>query len=206
MDYSEHSIKLKGKEVFVRSLVDDANVNSVLLLHGKSFTSEDWLKIDAYRKIAQWGFNVYGIDYPGFGKSEANKIYAFDSENYSLASDFVRDLSDTVGIHYFTIVAPSMTGGIAAKSLIDHPDRVRSIIIVGGRGADALEKELSKIEKPVLIIWGENDKVIDVGLGRKYHDLIAGSKMVTIEGAGHAAYLDKPRQFFSVIKAFLLNE
>lgn len=206
MEFTERFIKLNDREVFVRQLLDEGNKDSVLLLHGMSFTSEDWIKIDAYRKIGQWGFNVYGVDYPGFGKSEKNQAYSFNSRNYAPASEFIKDLSNVLGIHDFTIIAPSMSGGIAIKSLIDHPDLVKSVIMIGGVGADTLESELSKIEKSVLIIWGGEDKTISISVGRKYHDLIAGSQMTTIEGAGHAAYLDKPRQFFSLVKSFLLNE
>lgn len=206
MAYSEETVELSGKKVFFRKLVEDTHRKRILMLHGMSFTSEDWLKLDAFRKISQWGFDVFAVDFPGFGKSEQNSEYGISSGNYENASKFVKDFSAEIGLKGFCIVGPSMGGAIAIRSAIDLPDLINSVIIIGGAGVDAFERELSKIEMPVLIIWGSKDRVIDISKGRKYHDLISGSKMQTIDGAGHAAYLDKPAQFFNMIKEFLENE
>ena len=206
MPYSEETVELSGKKVFFRKLVEEGHDKKILMLHGMRFSSEDWLKLDAFRKIAQWGYDVYAVDYPGFGKSEPNDEYGMSGGKYEGASKFIRDFSNSVGLSGYCILGPSMGGAIAVRSLIDLAELINSAIIIGGAGVDSFERELSKIEVPVLIIWGSEDDVIDISKGRKYHDLISGSKMHTISGAGHAAYLDKPTHFFSIIKEFLSDE
>ena len=72
--------------------------------------------------------------------------------------------------------------------------------VVGPVSVDRIN--LDNIKVPVLGIWGEHDTVSNPSnkelLGKKF-------RVITISGAGHPAYLDKPREFISAIADFLLN-
>lgn len=68
-------------------------------------------------------------------------------------------------------------------------------------GNTKLEKRLSLIEAPTLILWGDKDAVLPPGYAQKFADGIGGSATVrTVAGAGHLAYLDQPE---AVAKAVL---
>jgi pimeloyl-ACP methyl ester carboxylesterase len=60
-------------------------------------------------------------------------------------------------------------------------------------GNTNLEKRLALIEAPTLVLWGDADKVLPPSYARKFATGINGStKLQTIAGAGHLAYLDQP--------------
>jgi pimeloyl-ACP methyl ester carboxylesterase len=60
-------------------------------------------------------------------------------------------------------------------------------------GNTKLEKRLALIEAPTLVLWGDADKVLPPSYARKFASGINGStKLQTIAGAGHLAYLDQP--------------
>lgn len=201
----ENYIEVRGKKVFYRSEMD-GNVEKVLLLHGMSFTSKNWVDIEALRKISQWGYDTIAVDYPGFGLSEKNENFSFSGRDYKPSSLFVNDFCKALEIDKVVIIGPSMGGAITIRTLIDYPELVSQIFVVAPAGFEALKSELYRIDKPVRIIWGSDDTTIDISYGRKYHDLIAGSSIHIIKGADHAVYLRKTSQFFSLIKKFLLDE
>jgi pimeloyl-ACP methyl ester carboxylesterase len=60
-------------------------------------------------------------------------------------------------------------------------------------GNTKLEKRLALIEAPTLVLWGDKDAVLPPSYAAKVAAGIGGStKVQTIAGAGHLAYLDQP--------------
>jgi pimeloyl-ACP methyl ester carboxylesterase len=60
-------------------------------------------------------------------------------------------------------------------------------------GNTRLEKRLGLIAAPTLILWGENDAVLPPAYAQKFAAGIDGATRVeTVAGAGHLAYLDQP--------------
>lgn len=200
----ENTVELHGGKVFYRQSSGESQKH-VLMLHGMRFSSSDWARIDALRKISQWGFKVTAVDYPGFGNSEGIPEYEMD-ESYSSASAFVRDFCGALSISRVTIIGPSMGGAVALRSAMDLHDLVERVIAVAPAGFSEFRSELYRIECPVDLVWGSADKVIDVSYGRRFHDLIAGSSIHIIRGGSHPLYLEKTSQFFSLIKQLLTDE
>ena len=66
-----------------------------------------------------------------------------------------------------------------------------------------IEKNLKTIEKPALILWGDNDKFLPLYLGEKIHKDIAGSKMEILPNCGHFIQEDQPEQATEIIVEFL---
>jgi pimeloyl-ACP methyl ester carboxylesterase len=60
-----------------------------------------------------------------------------------------------------------------------------------------------RIDRPTLLIYGDQDEVTPVTFGRTYQTLISGSRLETIAGAGHFVFLDAPGQTEHLIKGFL---
>lgn len=68
---------------------------------------------------------------------------------------------------------------------------------------DEIEPIYGQIERPVLIVWGEEDNWIPIKKGRKLHDKIRHSKFVSIPNAGHLVQEDAPTILLSHLLKFL---
>lgn len=66
-----------------------------------------------------------------------------------------------------------------------------------------LERRLAAVTMPTLVLWGESDRLIPPIYGDTFHKLIAGSKLVKLEGTGHMPMFEKPEEWSSAITAFL---
>lgn len=66
-----------------------------------------------------------------------------------------------------------------------------------------LPGRLHRINCPVLLIWGEGDRLTPVAYGKRFAELIPGAKFEAIENAGHLAALEKPDRVGSLVASFL---
>jgi non-heme chloroperoxidase len=67
---------------------------------------------------------------------------------------------------------------------------------------DETAGELSQIEAPTLIIWGERDRFCPRGDQEALLAAIAGSRLVVYEGAGHALHWEEPVRFAADLVGF----
>jgi pimeloyl-ACP methyl ester carboxylesterase len=68
---------------------------------------------------------------------------------------------------------------------------------------DNMESKLELIKTPTLIVWGKEDKVIDVQNSYIFKEKIKNSKLVVLEGVGHMAMIEDAQTVASEIKLFL---
>jgi pimeloyl-ACP methyl ester carboxylesterase len=66
-----------------------------------------------------------------------------------------------------------------------------------------IEKNIKTIEKPTLILWGENDTYLPLSLGERIHKDISGSKMDIIPNCGHFVPEERPELVTNRIVEFL---
>jgi pimeloyl-ACP methyl ester carboxylesterase len=66
-----------------------------------------------------------------------------------------------------------------------------------------LEGLYPKIDVPTLVLWGEEDRWVDIAVGRKLHALIPGAKIETLPDAGHFSMLDCPGLFSRLLGRWL---
>ncbi|GAU35315.1 hypothetical protein TSUD_389400, partial [Trifolium subterraneum] len=86
----------------------------------------------------------------------------------------------------------------------DHIEQKRELLeaILKGRQLS----NLPKINKPTLIMWGEQDQVFPLELGYRLKRHIGeNTQMVIIKNAGHALNIEKPKEFAKHLKSFLIN-
>ncbi|KAJ1376503.1 Alpha/Beta hydrolase fold [Sesbania bispinosa] len=66
--------------------------------------------------------------------------------------------------------------------------------------------DIPKISQPTLIIWGENDQVFPLELGyRLKRHLGDNAQIAVIKNAGHAFNVEKAKEFYSILKSFLVD-
>jgi len=58
----------------------------------------------------------------------------------------------------------------------------------------SLEKQVSGLKTPALIVWGEMDRVINVGTANVLHKLLPNSKVIVMPGIGHLPMMEAPRE------------
>lgn len=62
---------------------------------------------------------------------------------------------------------------------------------------------LAGVSAPVLTIHGTKDRSAAYGGGREWASLLPDARLVTVEGAGHAPWIEAPEVVFAAIRAFL---
>jgi len=65
-----------------------------------------------------------------------------------------------------------------------------------------LLRRLARVRVPALMIWGENDGVVDVAYGRGFAAGFAQSRFELLEKAGHFPNLEQPERTLSLIREF----
>ena len=69
--------------------------------------------------------------------------------------------------------------------------------------SNAVSSDLKVMEKPALIIWGEDDRQVPLAYAQRLHREIPGSRLVIIPGAGHIVPFDAPDQVASALSDFV---
>jgi len=72
-----------------------------------------------------------------------------------------------------------------------------------GNKFDFPDTELKKIAAPTLLIWGEQDKVINPAVANVFHSRIKGAELVFIPKCGHLPQEEKPVEFNKALTVFL---
>lgn len=97
------------------------------------------------------------------------------------------------------IVEPWATG--AGKAAF-----YRQIAQADSSYTDEVEPRYSSIERPVLILWGEEDTWIPLARGERLHEMIPGSAFRTVSDSGHLIIEEKPKELLQHIQVFLSKE
>jgi pimeloyl-ACP methyl ester carboxylesterase len=79
----------------------------------------------------------------------------------------------------------------------------RQIAQADSKYTDEIQAKYYDINRPVLILWGEEDKWIPVEQAHSLHQLIPNSKLVSVPQAGHLVIEERPEILISEIKDFL---
>src|SRR4051812_2049876 len=69
--------------------------------------------------------------------------------------------------------------------------------------SDAWCDQLTEIECPTLIVWGERDSLLSLGQGREWARRIRGSEFRVIPGAGHLPMFERPVLVNGLLEGFL---
>jgi pimeloyl-ACP methyl ester carboxylesterase len=106
--------------------------------------------------------------------------------------------------------------GIGRAALVGHAEgaAIAELLAVEGR-ADALvlmdaapldpddEAGLSGLEIPALVIWGEDDDVVDVANAERLGDLLPMAAVAVLPGCGHHVLADAPETVASLVFQWL---
>ena len=71
---------------------------------------------------------------------------------------------------------------------------------------DSVQDVLPFVHARTLIVWGEQDILVPLALGRLLHEALPGSRFEVIPRAGHVAMVDRPAVFNAILLDFLNGE
>ena len=178
---------------------DEGDSNDVVvLLHGLNGHSGTWRKTIPHFTPNR---RVIAPSLPPWRKS----IRELDVQGYV---GYVFELLDSLGIQAVSVVGNSMGGWIAMRMALLRPDAIKALVLEDSAGvSDPHEKdmfkELDEIEKPILIAWGSEDRIIPLDAGRYLHSQLRNSELEVFEGAGHVPHWERPEDFNSRVSKFL---
>jgi pimeloyl-ACP methyl ester carboxylesterase len=129
-----------------------------------------------------------------------------------LFPSFVRNLGDRaarfarrVGIQNASV----LEGWRAYRSLIDPETRrafvrtTRSVIEPGGQAVGANERLYLTERIPMLIVWGEHDRIIPVSHAYATHEALPHARLEIIPGAGHFPHSEDPEKLADLVRDFV---
>lgn len=120
----------------------------------------------------------------------------------------------------FFLKIVAKTGNIATLWMPERYRRGLRKSLYGAAGSDMLvmphlqdtfkktvrqdvQGDAAALDVPTLLVYAADDRAIPVADGRQYHDLIQGSRLEIIPGAGHFVHNDEPERVAGLIKEFL---
>jgi pimeloyl-ACP methyl ester carboxylesterase len=102
----------------------------------------------------------------------------------------------------------------ASKELVDEVysivnNRIKAIKIISlAKSAirNNLGEELNQIQKPTLLVWGNNDSITPPFVAREFNKLIPNSELHFIDKCGHAPMMEVPDEFNIILHKFLKKQ
>jgi len=134
--------------------LDSGEGAPVVLVHGFASTKEiNWVNPGWVATLTQAGYRVIALDNRGHGAS--SKLYDPAAYHSAIMSEDVRALLDHLGLEVVEVMGYSMGARIAAFLTVNHPERIRSLIIGGlgirlVRGVGLPESIVEALEAPSL--------------------------------------------------------
>ncbi len=72
-------------------------------------------------------------------------------------------------------------------------------------GDPRLQRRLGHVKIPVLVVWGESDRVADLEYGRIYAQSFSNARFETIPEAGHLPQIEQPERLLTLVRTFSMN-
>lgn len=210
----EDKIKTEGLSIRYWTNVGGLGVDemrrTVVLFHGNSLSLDSWKKTKTLDKLSSKGYRVFAIDLPAGKGSMSDKLSpSVLKNNPDRIITVIDKLFDAlnVGDFPFTIVGPSMGGGFALAYALSRPKRVRSLVLISPsvyRIAEQEKSKLSDLDVPVLLVWGDRDRVFPLDeYGKPLKGTLPRARLVVVKKAGHGVYLERPEEFNQLLLDFL---
>ncbi|MCB4808074.1 alpha/beta hydrolase [Tamlana sp. 62-3] len=100
---------------------------------------------------------------------------------------------------------------VATKEIVDEVyatvnDRnklIKTLAIAKSAIRHNMAKDLPHMHVPTCIIWGKNDNVTPPEVAEEFNDLLPDSELFWIDKCGHAAMMEHPDEFNSILDSWL---
>ncbi len=102
---------------------------------------------------------------------------------------------------------------IATKEIVDEVyeivnDRnklIKTLAIAKSAIRHNMSKDLPTMQTPTCIIWGKNDVVTPPEVAEVFHELLPDSDLFWVDKCGHAAMMERPKEFNQILLKWLFD-
>jgi pimeloyl-ACP methyl ester carboxylesterase len=166
----------------------------ILLLHGEA-NRPSWREWEGFLGLAD-KYRLIIPDLVGFGKSSRPS----ETPDYRAQARIVHELLEVIKVDKATLAGYSWGGQVALEMAINWPESIESILLVASTyDKDQLPK-LSKLRKPSLVIWAEDDLVTQLKAGYLLRDAIGTSRLEVLSPVAK-----DPRHDFTIAHRLLMS-
>jgi pimeloyl-ACP methyl ester carboxylesterase len=85
----------------------------------------------------------------------------------------------------------------------DRGQLIRVLAIAKSAIRHNMTKEIPKMNLPTLLIWGKDDSVTPPEVAEEFHSLFPNSELHWVDKCGHAAMMERPKQFNAIVTKWL---
>ncbi|MCE4606228.1 MAG: alpha/beta hydrolase [Desulfurococcales archaeon] len=164
----------------------------IVLLHGYSFTSDIWSEIGLLESLCRHGIPFIAPDMP-YGMKVTRSFKSRDPlKNVSI-------IEDIIGLANYDksyLVGASLGGYISLRYAVGK-NSVTGMTLIAP--VNSLEDEIISYLKrnpiPILLIYGDNDNIVDFSEMKEFSVETRETKLVVYKDAPHPAYLKYPERF-----------
>lgn len=89
------------------------------------------------------------------------------------------------------------------KLINDRHSVIRLLAMAKSAIRHNMKKDLSKMNLPVCLIWGKDDKITPPEVAVEFNELLPDSELHWIDKCGHAPMMERPQEFNVLFSAFL---
>jgi dienelactone hydrolase len=144
---------------------------AVVMLHGEE-KRPSWKDWEGFLALAD-GYRLIIPDLVGYGKSS----HPSETPDHRTQARVVHELMDVMKVERASLVGYSWGGQVALEVAIDWPERIESLILVASTYDKGQIPKMSKIRRPTLVIWAEDDLVTQLKAGYLLRDAIRTSRI-----------------------------
>ncbi len=146
-------------------------------------------------------FNNAGINAPN--ESDMQRLVAKGKN--PLIADTLADYDELLRfVAYKKIFLPWPVRGVFARGAMKQAELHRTIFeSIQNDLSSGLESVLEDIESPVLIVWGEYDRVLDVSSIDVMRPLLPQAEVVVMKDTGHLPMIERPEKTAAVFREFV---
>lgn len=201
-------------------------LENLIFLPGASGNIEFWQPVIS---LLSSDYTKHIIAYPEFGGVPAQA----DIQNFDDLQRYVVHSIDRFSEQQPSIVVAQSMGGIfAVQMALKYPKQVKALVLVATSGGidlsrfnvadwredyqltfsvpdwfvshrSALDYQLDKIQCPILLIWGDQDPISPVSVGRYLEKQFKLTRLEIIEGGQHDLAFEYAKQVADLIEGFI---
>lgn len=145
------------------------------------------------------------IDSAGFAAGPAIGRFLIPPLGY-LATQFLRQpkVRRQVSVQaYYDPALVTADAELCAALHLKHPRWNQALIaFTKSGGYNFLSDKISKIDKPTLILWGDQDRILGTADAERFRAAIANSQLIWLQNCGHVPHLEQPQATARLILEF----